>query len=666
MMDLGDNKRMHSDVKTPTEIKSRFRRTTFVVVLLSLLTASSISVANALDPVFSGFPSMTVPISDGKITLVPPTSTSPGSWSYTTDDPTIATVSGGVLTLVGLGITRLTAIQAASGVYTSRVRSASLRVTAGTPTLSGFADRTVQITEKIITLTPPISNSTGTWRYASSNTAIATIADNKVTLLDGGDVTITATQAALPLWTVASKTMKLTIVAITPVIGTFGNITLMKDSVAYVAMVAPTSTSPGAWTFSSSNPAVATVNGNSLTPVGLGTSVITATQAHSGNFGSIKTSMTVTVQAAIPTVGTFPSVSANFSPTSTKSLTLTAPTSNSAGSWSYASSDTTVATVQGAVVTLLKPGTSTMTATQSAAGTYGASTPLTMVLTVVGVPTVGAWSSFEKVIKDSDFALVPPTSTSPSSWTFTSSDIKVIEITGSNAKVVGAGSATITATQVATPIWAGATAQIVIRVLGDIPTVGSLAGIEATTGGVPIAMKAPTSNSSGVWSYASSDKSVVTFNGTSMVIAGAGTATITATQLPAGNFSQSNTVQAKVIIKPNPVVAPTPTPTPQPSTSASATPQPTPSGSPTPKPTISPSSIPKPTTSPTSQLASKPTLKVTAIARVITIASTKPKTKVTIDGVSAKVGSNAVKPGARSVVVSVAGKVVYRKTFSIK
>ena len=151
-----------------------------------------------------------------------------------------------------------------------------------------------------------------------------------------------------------------------------------------------------------------------------------------------------------------------------------------------------------------------------------------------------------------------------------------------------------------------------------------------------------------------------------MVIAGAGTATITATQLPAGNFSQSNTVQAKVIIKPNPVVAPTPTPTPQPSTSASATPQPTPSGSPTPKPTISPSSIPKPTTSPTSQLAPKPTLKVTAIARVITIASTKPKTKVTIDGVSAKVGSNAVKPGARSVVVSVAGKVVYRKTFSIK
>ena len=151
MMDLGDNKRMHSDVKTPTEIKSRFRRTTFVVVLLSLLTASSISVANALDPVFSGFPSMTGPISDGKITLVPPTSTSPGSWSYTTDDPTIATVSGGVLTLVGLGITRLTAIQAASGVYTSRVRSASLRVTAGTPTLSGFADRTVQITEKIIT-----------------------------------------------------------------------------------------------------------------------------------------------------------------------------------------------------------------------------------------------------------------------------------------------------------------------------------------------------------------------------------------------------------------------------------------------------------------------------------------------------------------------------------
>ena len=651
---------MHSYLKKPIGTQSKFRRNTFVVVLLSILIVSSTSVASALDPVFSGFPSMTVPISDGKITLVPPTSTSPGSWTYTTDDPTVATVSGGVLTLVGLGITRLTAIQAASGVYTSRVRSASLRVTAGTPTLGGFEDRTVQITAKVITLTPPTSNSTGFWRYASSNSAIATIVDNKVTLLDGGDVTITATQSALPLWTVASKTMKLTVVAITPVIGTFGNITLMKDSVAYVAMIAPTSTSPGAWTFSSSNTAVATVSGSSLTPVGLGTSVITATQAHSGNFGSIKTSMTLTVQAAIPTVGAFPSVSATFTPTSTKTLTLTAPTSNSTGAWSYASSDSTVATIQGAVVTFLKPGTSTITATQSASGNYGTSTPLTMVLTIVGVPTIGTWNSFEKVIKDSDFALVPPTSTSPSSWTYTSSDTKVIEITGGNAKVVGAGSATITATQVATPIWEKATAQIVIRVLGDIPTVGSLASIEATMGDAPIAMKAPTSNSSGVWSYSSSDKNVVTFNAASMVVVGPGSATITATQLPAGNFSQSNTVQAKVTIKPNPIVVPTPQP------SSSPTPQPSASGSATPKPTISPSATPKATAPPTSQPAPKPTLKVSAIARVITIASTKPKTKVTIDGITAKVGSNAVKPGARSVIVSVAGKVVYRKTFSIK
>jgi hypothetical protein len=283
-----------------------------------------------------------------------------------------------------------------------------------------------------------------------------------------------------------------------------------------------------------------------------------------------------------------------------------------------------------------------------------------MVLAIVGVPTIGTWNSFEKVIKDSDFALVPPTSTSPSSWTYTSSDTKVIEITGGNAKVVGAGSATITATQVATPIWEKATAQIVIRVLGDIPTVGSLASIEATMGDAPIAMKAPTSNSSGVWSYSSSDKNVVTFNAASMVVVGPGSATITATQLPAGSFSQSNTVQAKVTIKPNPVVVPTPQP------SSSPTPQPSASGSATPKPTISPSATPKATAPPTSQPAPKPTLKVTAIARVITIASTKPKTKVTIDGASAKVGSNAVKPGARSVVVSVAGKVVYRKTFSIK
>ncbi|UKJ06770.1 MBG domain-containing protein [Solitalea lacus] len=52
------------------------------------------------------------------------------------------------------------------------------------------------------------------------------------------------------------------------------------------------------------------------------------------------------------------------------SFTITAPTSNSAGSFTYVSSDATVASVSGNSISILKPGVITITATQSANGNY--------------------------------------------------------------------------------------------------------------------------------------------------------------------------------------------------------------------------------------------------------------------------------------------------------
>ncbi len=61
------------------------------------------------------------------------------------------------------------------------------------------------------------------------------------------------------------------------------------------AIVAPTSDSPGAFSYTSSNTAVATVAGNMITVVGVGTTIITANQAASGAFltGSATASLVV-------------------------------------------------------------------------------------------------------------------------------------------------------------------------------------------------------------------------------------------------------------------------------------------------------------------------------------------------------------------------------------
>ncbi len=84
------------------------------------------------------------------------------------------------------------------------------------------------------------------------------------------------------------------------------------------------------------------------------------------------------IVTANPTFGTFSAITKNFGDVA---FTLTAPTSTSAGAFSYTSSNTAVATVSGSTVTIVSAGTSTITATQAANGNFLSGTTTT-ILTV--------------------------------------------------------------------------------------------------------------------------------------------------------------------------------------------------------------------------------------------------------------------------------------------
>ena len=720
-----DNCYMRKSTSHVLNAQSRkFRCATVFALVLALTTLAFPPLAQATYTIFGPFPMIITQYGVGTLTIVPPTSNSPGPWSYTSSNPTVATVNGGVLNILTTGAATITATQAASAGYTERSRSTQVRVTQGNPVLGDFADQTVSIWQNTYTLVPPTSTSNATWSFTSSDPKIVSIAGSTATLLDGGKVVITARQDPTSQWLATSKLMTLTINALDSKLGTFGSITIMKDSVGSLNLMAPTSLSIGAWTFTSSNSNVATISGSTLTPRGYGTSVITAAQARSGNYGSSKTSMTLTVLAASPTIGIFTDRSVTFSPTSSKVLTLLPPTSNSTGEWTLVSSDPSVATSSGLTLTLLKAGSTTITATQLAAGSYGPSTPVLMVLTVVGAPTIGVWSDIEKVVRDPDFTLTPPTSTSPGAWTFSSDHPEVIEIVGDVAKVKGAGKATITATQAASSFWQAGEVKMTVLVYGDIPTLGIFASIEGGVGDDPILITAPTSNSKGTWTYSSSNKKVAIVKDGAIVIVGVGVSTLSATQSPAGIYSQSNTVQTTITSKESPVVGNfanlkiiygSPIPNILPPTSTSTTPWSyessdtsvvqivgsaiqvvgigitkitarqastatlagvkrtfniqviVPSG-PTPKPTKKPSAKPsvKPTPNVTSRSRAKPIVKVTVLKRVLTISVTGAKATATINGSKAKVGKNTLKPGLYIVIVSIAKKIVFSKTYRIK
>lgn len=168
------------------------------------------------------------------------------------------------------------------------------------PTIGDFNIPAKKMGSSPFEITAPSSNSKGAFSYTSSNTAVATVSGNTITILSVGSTTITATQSAAEGY--ASATVS-TVFEVTlldpPTLGAFSIPSKMNGSAPF-QIVAPTSNSGGAFSYSSSNTNVATINGNTITIVGVGTSVITANQASFGTFAAASVQTNFVVTASIP------------------------------------------------------------------------------------------------------------------------------------------------------------------------------------------------------------------------------------------------------------------------------------------------------------------------------------------------------------------------------
>lgn len=598
---------------------------------------------------FAAFPVVSLPVpqsaqfDQGTATLVPPNSNSPGAWSATATDPTIATIKGLVATILKAGTTGITYTQAASGTFTRVSRVSRFTVEKASPKLGTWAPITATLLSRTLKLTPPTSTAVAPWSFKSSDLKIATVSGNTLTFLDAGTTTITATQSASPNWLGGEATTSLTVTSLPKILGTFTDITIAKDSVSNLNLIEPISSSPGAWTFSIANTSVATLAGKILTPVNIGTTTITARQAASGGYGSSTLTMTLTILGATAAVGDFKDVTYTKTASTSNTLSVFAPTSSSPGAWSFLSSDPTVAAVTSSgnigFITVYKSGKTTITATQAVSGNYGA-TSKTMVLTVNSAPTYPILEDLQKLVGDIPQTILPPTSSSAGAWTYTSSDPEVVSITDQKLNFGNAGSAVITLTQAANDFWLSGATSFKVTVLGTTPTVGTLSPVKVEVGQTLTVMTNPTSNSSGKWKYSITDPAVAKIVNNAIVGVAVGTTTITATQLPGGKYGQSNSAQGTLT-----VVAATPKPTPK--ASASATPKPT----------------PKPSTS---TVAKKPIVKVTVKKRVINVSVKGSIVTVFINGKKKKLGNNTVKAGANTVIVKVGTTKIFNKTYKIK
>jgi hypothetical protein len=140
----------------------------------------------------------------------------------------------------------------------------------------------------------PVSTSDGTFTYTSSDTNVATIAGSTVTIHNAGTTTITAIQSQSGDFAGTQTTATLTVDTIAPSIIPLISIIKTQGDPPFI-LGDPTSNSAGAFTFTSTNPAVATIVGRTVTLHAAGSATIISTQAANGNYKSGSGTTTLTV-----------------------------------------------------------------------------------------------------------------------------------------------------------------------------------------------------------------------------------------------------------------------------------------------------------------------------------------------------------------------------------
>ncbi|HZY81946.1 MAG TPA: gliding motility-associated C-terminal domain-containing protein [Cyclobacteriaceae bacterium] len=144
--------------------------------------------------------------------------------------------------------------------------------------------------------------------YASSDPLVATISGSTITIVGAGTTTITASQAGDAGHVAATDIQQTLIVNKANQTITFGALAGKTVGDAPFTLNA-TTTSPLGLVYSSSNTAVATITGNTVTIVGAGTTSITASQAGNGNYNAATDVVQSLVVQPTPPVSNPPTIS---------------------------------------------------------------------------------------------------------------------------------------------------------------------------------------------------------------------------------------------------------------------------------------------------------------------------------------------------------------------
>jgi len=386
-----------------------------------------------------------------------------------------------------------------------------------------------------------------TIKYESSDSTIIDVSNDTLFMLALGAATITASQAGDPWYYAASNVAHIISVNKASQTITFDALAAKTFGDANFDLTA-TASSGLAVAYESSNESVATISGNTVTIVGVGTTTITASQAGDDSYSAATpVEQALVVSKADQTI-TFDALAAKIVGDAAFDLTATA---SSGLAITYSSSDENVAQISGATVTIVGAGSTIITASQEGDASYNAAADVPQQLLVTDPALLDQTITFPalpaKVVGDADFDLTA-TASSGLAVTYVSSDLNVATITGSTVTIIGVGTTNITASQAGNDSYNPALdvlQDLVVNKLDQTITFAVLAN--KTYGDVDFDLTATASSGLTV-SYSSSDETVAQISGTTVTIVGAGTVTITASQVGNDTVSAATAVTQDLVI----------------------------------------------------------------------------------------------------------------------
>ncbi len=486
---------------------------------------ATVAVSNATPTLaFTQIPNHTYGDAPFTVTAISPSS---GTITYAVQSGN-ATITGNTVTITGLGTVVLSANQVASGSYNAAAQvTTSFTVSAATPTLAftSVPNHTFGDAAFTVVATSP-SPAPIVYGVQSGN---ATMSGNLVTITGIGPVVLTANQAASGNYNAAAQVTAT--FTVNPAVATLTFLPVPNHTYGDPQFtVTATSTSLGPIVYAvQSGPA--TISGNTVSLNGIGTVVLTANQAASGNYAAaaqVSTSFNVVAETPTLTFTTIPNHTYGDAP-----FTVTA-SSASSGAITYSVTSGN-ATISGNTVTITGTGTVTLAASQAAAGNYAASSATTSFAVALANPTI-TFTIPNHTYGDPAFT-VAATSASTGSFTYTLVSGSAT-VSGNTVTLSGSGPVTLKASQAADANYNAASVNATFTVGGATPTI-VFSVPNHTYGDAPFTVSA-TSNSPGTLSYAvvSGNASI---SGSTVTLTGAGPVTLSASQPAAGNYVAGST-----------------------------------------------------------------------------------------------------------------------------